>query len=232
MKKKSLAKVAILAALSILALAACRLARESIIISLGIRAYGMLRIALVSVSACFAAALVVIFVIILIWRKKPGDKDQPMTDAERRQMRKSLEEFEDDKWICVYGISPLCEQLDSIDRYQENLRELLEKNSGLGGKPIEIMDTIGRSMYANIKKLLNYMQALDEGDSHILGGKVDECRCKNEALLKKAKDFMVAVVDYVNRDMREDGGETAMEQMNSYMYVVLDAMEKEDIYLK
>ena len=86
-------------------------------------------------------------------------------------------------------------------------------------------------MYTNIKKLLNYMRALNPADKDFVQQKLDTCTEVNEKLLIKAKDFSIAVVDFLNRDMNDDENRRALSHVESYKNIVLDALNDKSTYL-
>lgn len=234
MKKRFLLAVSACIVFSIL-LFNCTLNRTAIIIMSGIRIYRAMFLSFAMFA--FISFTVLIFTIILYSKnkkvkQKTGMFDNPgMTEADRCRLYDDLHKFGEDKWKDIFNLKDLYTQLDDMNEYQKNLEFLLAQTQYLKEKPADIIQRVEDCMYINIKKLLNYMHVLQPKDISFMGQKVGECKSKNADLLQKAKDFVLAVIDYVNNDMSPGEEERAVDYVNSYMYIVLDAIEKEDIYL-
>lgn len=209
--------------------------RTNIIINLGIKVYRA--ISLITGVGLFISLIVLVFMIILdVKDKKAKQKtglfeNSGMTEADKSRLYNDLHEFGAGKWKDIFNLKDLYTQLDDMNEYQKNLEFLLTQTQYLKEKPVDIIQRVEDCMYINIKKLLNYMHVLQPKDISFMGQKIGECKSKNADLLQKAKDFVLAVIDYVNNDMSPGEEERAVDYVNSYMYIVLDAIEKEDIYL-
>lgn len=213
-------------------------ARTSIIINMGIKIHRMVVIIFV-VGFISGVVSLAVLIVLAVRRMKTSHgspmhsvaEEKPMTEHDRNNLYARLKEFRTDKWRNVKGIKELYVQLDDMNEYQENLGFLLSQTAYLKEQPAVIIQRVEDAMYVNIKKLINYMQVLQRKDEAVMKQKVEECSEKNAELLQKAKDFVVAVVDYVNKDMSPGEDQKAVDHVNSYMYVVLDAIEKEEFYL-
>lgn len=160
------------------------------------------------------------------------DEHGPFDVSDRGKIQEQLKSMRDGKWKGIGNIDELYEIMDEMDSYQESLEKLLNQSEYLSDeKPVRIMEKLEDSIYINIKKLLNYMMVLQQFDGVLMRERIDDCIGKNKELLQKAKDFIIAVTDYVNRDMGTLDEQKALAQMNSYMYVVLEAIEQQDIRL-
>lgn len=192
-------------------------------------------------NAFFALAIVASLSIALRFAKAFERKEKPPeinTDAlldlkelDKPGLKDELRLMVSGKWPNLKRIDKLYEIMENTDLYQENLEKLLLQSDYLGDKPAELMERLEDSMYMNIKKLLNYMMILQPRDMGILQEKVDECAEKNGGLLQKATDFIVAVTEYVNDGLGDGGAEKSLDKINSYMFVVLDAIEGPGVYL-
>lgn len=207
--------------------------RNTVIINTSIRVYHSVGI-IFSFMILIWIIMAVVTLIIFKHEKHPKPEitdESGMTEANRKNLYDIVKGYRTGKWNAITDIGHLCEQLDDMNEYQENLDFLLMQTEYLTDRPVEILQRLENCMYVNIKKILNYMCVLQEKDCGMMKQKVQECICKNADLLQKAKDFVIAVTDYVNNDMSPGEDEKAITRMNSYMYMVLDAIEKEDIYL-
>lgn len=212
-------------------------AKTSIIINMGIKAYRV--IAGFLIAGCVIGCILLIVLVALAMKAVREDRedmdsfvdDKSMTEDDREALYVRLREFNFGKWGDVTGINALVTQLNDMNEYQGNLQFLLDQTTYLKEQPAVIIQRVEDAMYLNVKKLINYMQVLQRKDVALLEQKVSECSGKNEELLHKAKDFVVAVVDYVNKDMSPGEDQNAVDHVNSYMYIVLDAIGKEEFYL-
>lgn len=161
----------------------------------------------------------------------PPEK-KTLTEEDRGNLYAELADFSTKKWYGMKGISELLDQLDSMNEYQGELGRLLEQTEYLKTKPAEIVQRVEDCMYINIRKLLNYMRIIQTKSRSVMSEKVQECVQKNADLLKKTDDFVVAVVDYVNGDMVPGEEQKTKDYVDSYMFVVLEAIELPETYLR
>lgn len=136
------------------------------------------------------------------------------------------------KWRgCLVGFENLLSQFDDFNAYQESVLSMLQQTDTLNEKPAELMQKLEDNMYLNAKVLCNYMSVLQARDAVTLQEKLSLCIEKNACLLDKAKDFVLAITDYVGRDLTEGKEQKAIDRIHSYMYVVLDAIKQPEIHL-
>lgn len=236
-KKKALISVVIIM-MAAVPLIICKSMRDTIIINIGVRGYKAIDRACI-VLIVFAVVLILLKILFFIKKLPKSESAQledivdegKMTESDRQGLYQKLKTFGEGKWSEATDVKSLYDQLDSMNEYQNNMEFLLEQTKYLTQQPVDIIQRVEDCMYLNIKKLLNYMQVLQKRDMMLLRSKVAECVAKNDELLQKAKDFVLAVIDYVNKDMQPGESERTVNTVNSYMYIVLDAIEKEDIYL-
>lgn len=226
------------------ALALLLFGRDGFIISHGIKAYNAARLAAaVAIAAC-AAWTVISFHVRAMREKarekaehearldKMGSGKRSFDEADRNRMYHELADFSVKKWSGMDEINTLIRQLDSMDEYQAELGRLLEQTEYLKEKPAEIVQRVEDCMYVNIKKLLNYMRIVQTKSPSVMQEKIASCVEKNGDLLKKTDDFVVAVVGYVNGDLAPGEEEKTKDYVDSYMFVVLQAIELPETYLK
>ncbi len=215
--------------------------KDPIVIVRGIRAYRSTRTACAVFVAVSAASVAVASARLMAYKKKmalerPDIPDAPdkksFTEADRKAMYQELMGFSVGKWSSMPELHELRSQLDSMDEYQEELGRLLEQTEYLKEKPAEIVQRVEDCMYVNIKKLLNYMRIIQTKSRSTMASKIHECVQKNADLLSKTDDFVVAVVGYVNGDMAPGEEEKTKDYVDSYMFVVLDAIELPETYLR
>lgn len=244
MKKKIPVMPLICLAAATAALALLLLGQDGFIISHGIKAYKVARVAAaVAIAACAAWAVTAA----RLKSKKAEAEEKAEHEARLEKMglgKKSLDEdgrnkiyeelagFGRSKWKGMDGIGRLTAQLDSMNEYQGEMDRLLDQTDYLKQKPAEIVQRVEDCMYINIRKLLNYMRIVQTKDPGTMRSKIAECESKNAALLKKTDDFVVAVVAYINGDMAAGEEENTRRSVDEYMYVVLQAIELPDTYLK
>lgn len=242
-KKIPVIPIACLAAATA-ALALLLLGRDGFVISHGIKAYKAARVAAaVAIAAC--AAWAVVSARLKSKTAKAEEKAEHEARLEKMGLgKKSLDEndrgkiyeelagFGLSKWKGMDGIGRLTAQLDSMNEYQGEMDRLLDQTDYLKQKPAEIVQRVEDCMYVNIRKLLNYMRIVQTKDPGTMRAKIAECEDKNAALLKKTDDFVVAVVAYINGDMAAGEEESTRRSVDEYMYVVLQAIELPDTYLK
>lgn len=224
--------------LSAAAALAVRLNYDSTVINMGIRAYKTQKT--VSLAILIACAMWNAVMAWLTFRKKPeqGSKipdireESSMSEGDRKQLYQELAEFLNKKWSGMKEAGTLLAQLDSMDEYQDELGRLLEQTKYLKQKPAEIVQQVEDCMYVNIRKLLNYMRIIQTKSPDLMRSKIAECIEKNADLLKKTDDFVVAVVGYVNGDLGPGKDADTKDYVDTYMYVVLQAIKLPETYLK
>lgn len=155
-----------------------------------------------------------------------------LDESDRQKIYQELKDFADTKWRNMDGIRRILRQFDSMNEYQAEMGRLLNQDVYLKNKPAEIVQRVEDCMYINARKLLNYMRIIQVKDPAVMESKIVECEGKNADLLKKTDDFVVAVVTYINRDMADGEEEKTRDSVDAYMYVVLDAIELPETYLK
>ena len=212
-------------------------ARDDVVISSGIRAYESMRLAaLLATVACAAWVAVAAFRRLRAPAEEYGIPDPPekkaLGEADRQGMYQELEAFASGKWKGMAEIQALLSQMDSMDEYQAELGRLLEQTEYLKQDPADIVQRVEDCMYVNVHKLLNYMRIVQLKSRDVMSAKIHECARKNADLLKKTDDFVVAVVSYVNGDIAPGEEEKTKDYVDSYMFVVLDAIELPEAYLK
>lgn len=237
-KKKIIFPAACLAAAAIL-LVSMLAGHDGFVIRHGIRAYGTARAAAVlavAVTAIWTAASAVLAV--KSAKKKPGYEiteapgKKALTEDDRNGLYDELAAFRKSKWQGMPDIVKLLAQLDSMNEYQGEMDRLLDQSEYLKEKPAEIVQRVEDCMYVNIRKLLNYMRIIQTRNKTTMAGKIAECVEKNAELLKKTDDFVTAVVDYVNGDMVPGEEQKTKDYVDSYMFVVLEAIELPETYLR
>lgn len=238
LKKKIISTVATFLVLA-LALALLLANHDTLVIWYGIRPYTTMR-TILSVTAAIALIRVVLSIVRTRERKPPEDSqpaaDVPekgkLTESNRTGIYDELTGFAKGKWKQVTAIQMLLGQLDSMNEYQEKMAQLLKQNDYLDDKPSEIVQRIEDCMYVNLQKLINYMRIVQTKDLATMASKTDECVEKNKGLLDKTDDFVIHLVDYINDDMARGEEEKTKDYVDSYMFVVLNAIDLPETYLK
>lgn len=225
--------------ISLAALVTVLLRRDAIVIGSGIRAWSSMRTACLAVLAVSVTASVALLARSLSRAKQEavnGIPDPPekkaLDEDDRRKLYGELVDFGMKKWSGMAGIPTLRKQLDSMDEYQAEMGRLLEQTDYLKEKPAEIVQRVEDCMYINIRKLLNYMRIVQTKSPAVMTEKIRDCVLKNGDLLKKTDDFVVAVVDYVNGDVAPGEEQKTKDYVDSYMFVVLEAIELPETYLR
>ncbi|MBD5584697.1 MAG: hypothetical protein HDQ88_06415 [Clostridia bacterium] len=236
-KKKLIPPIATFA-LFLMALVVALIGRDTLVINYGIRSYGMMRTVLIVTTILSALWLALSCLV----RKKlqptstaptVGVQDpNELTELDRTSLYDELNEFATGKWEQITDIKAIVRQLDSVNEYQAEIERLAKQNDYLQEKPSEIIQRVEDCMYINVRKLINYMRIIQVKDRMAMASKIGECINKNASLLKKVDDFIIAVVEYVNNDMARGKEEKTTDYVDSYMFVVLDAIELPETYLK
>lgn len=238
-RKKIIIPTACLAA-AVMSLIAMLANYDSIVINYGIRPFQAARLASIA-AVLISAAWTALSVRRAIKNARAetaysvpdGPDVHTMDEADRKGLYKELAEFLCRKWSGMEKeAGKLLRQLDSVDEYQAELGRLLEQTKYLKQKPAEIVQQVEDCMYVNIRKLLNYMRIVQTKDPDVMRTKIAECVEKNADLLKKTDDFVVAVVGYVNGDLEPGKDADTKDYVDTYMYVVLQAIKLPETYLK
>lgn len=238
-RKKIIIPTACLAA-SVMSLIAMLANYDSIVINYGIRSFQAARLASIA-AVLISAAWTALSIRRTIKNTRTetaysipdGPDVHTMDEANRKGLYKELAEFLCRKWSGMEKeAGTLLRQLDSVDEYQAELGRLLEQTKYLKQKPAEIVQQVEDCMYVNIRKLLNYMRIVQTKDPDVMRAKIAECVEKNADLLKKTDDFVVAVVGYVNGDLEPGKDADTKDYVDTYMYVVLQAIKLPETYLK
>lgn len=220
------------------------LARDTLVINLGIRQYDRICTATVACILAAAAWTSVSTWLYIKTRKQAmlaeyisridtaeADK-KDMDESVRQSLYKELTDFGCRKWSGMDGVGRLIRQLDSMNEYQSEMDRLLDQTEYLKQRPAEIVQKVEDCMYINIGKLLNYMRIVQTKTPDVVRDKIAECEAKNAALLKKTDDFIVAVVAYINGDIAVGEEEKARTSVDEYMYVVLQAIDLPETQLQ
>lgn len=230
--KKKFYSVVCVCVLIVILLLYCAFNENAVVINIGVKSYRMLiSIICAAVMICILTLAVMLFLVVKEKKKTEAPQEDGMTEEDRGSLYSEIKTFGSDKWTNVDKLQVLYAQLNDMNEYQNNLKFLLTQTKYLKEQPVDIIQRVEDCMYVNVKKLLNYMRVLQRKDAAFMQQKIDECVDKNAGLLQKAKDFVIAVIDYVNKDMSPGEDVRAVDHVNSYMYIVLDAIEKDDIYL-
>lgn len=237
MHKKKILPPAILLAASAIILIATVLLKDGIVIRYGIRTYGTIRNTLLAATVALAMLTATVLshaVKADLEQKQPTDDQarKPLDETGRRKLYNELAVLGTRKWPGLDEVKQLLSQLDSVDQYQSELDRLLTQNDYLKQEPASIVQRVEDCMYANIKKLVNYMRVIQTRDIIRMREKARECVRKNAALLAKTDDFVMAVIGYVNGDLAPGEEEKTKDYVDNYMFVVLDAIDLPETYLK
>lgn len=237
------------AILFILARFACGMAKDGIVIYTGIRRYETLQ-STFTVAAVAATLCAAIFNFLMAKTRRrhvmeelqaeeqarqaetPSLDDGTLTEEGRDGLYQELANMAVTKWSGMSGISKLLAQLDSMNEYQSEMDQLLDQTDYLRQKPAEIVQQVEDCMYMNIQKLLNYMRIIQTKSPAVMAEKISACVAKNGDLIKKTDDFIVAVVAYINGDINPDATEKAKTSVDEYMFVVLQAIEMPETFLR
>lgn len=209
----------------------CFFNQDIIIVYSGISTYRTLLTCLfiaVIVSICTTAGTATMYI-----RRKADyddeDEEESLADLEKLCTNRLYSELKN-KWKQISKTRRIFEQIEEIKQYRENLIDLT-KDTSLGMNPAEIISKVERCMLLNVKKLLNYMKALNQKDKVFVQEKFNECVRINETLLQKARDFNIAAVDYLNKDMNTSDMQHSLKHVESYKQIVLETLDSGDIYL-
>lgn len=210
--------------------------RDAIIINEGIRAYRTIRTFIMMIVAVISTWSVITVIRFSKTSARHAIPDyhekKSITEQDRNRLYDELAGMAQNKWRTMNNIHELLKQLDSMNEYQSELGRLLKQTKYLKDDPEKIVQRVEDCMYINIQKLLNYMRIMQVKSWEMMQEKINECTEKNADLLKKTDDFVVAVVGYVNGDMAPEEEDRTKNYVDSYMFVVLQAIELPETYLK
>lgn len=209
---------------------------DTIVINKGLKTFRALRMIALLCETGIVCWLIFTFIRIMRIPAEYKIPDYPekkaLTEPDRDRLYNELAEMVKGKWHTLYDIRELLKQLDSMNEYQSELGRLLKQTKYLKDDPEKIVQRVEDCMYINIQKLLNYMRIIQAKSISMMQEKLNECVEKNADLLKKTDDFVVAVVGYINGDMAPGEEDKTKDYVDSYMFVVLQAIELPETYLK
>lgn len=228
-------KLLFLWVISVIACILIPICKDIIVIHYGIRVYR-------SVSTDFlfiVSVLSVIVMVCIVFDRKHNcimddvaeTESSIFNDYERRKLYNDIYDEVGGKWEGLkLPLGKLLRNLDDMGEQRNSLKRLLENNASedILDTP-ELLHKVEDCMYTNVRKLLNYAYVISESDESYMLSKIDDCRKKNKALLKQAKDFTLAVADYINSSVDDDDRSLAL--IKTYRDTVLVTIDKTDIYL-
>lgn len=220
----------------ILACILVRLQKDNIVISYGIRRYKgfiIMSNTLLVCSLIFFAAGVALKIAGNIRKAKEKKAEELVTrDAEGvldfksmdgNELARLLIQNRDRKWKDLSDpISRILYQMKTMDGYQKSLSKLLKENDAAAlGDTEELLSKVEQDMFKNIRAVLNFMNIADVSDEKKVKEEAEKCLEHNGDLLRKTKDFLYALTDYLNGQ----GSDTASEMLDTYKETILKTLK-------
>lgn len=145
-------------------------------------------------------------------------------------LREKLQENSNGEWhILKNEIEALYQQSVEMDTLQEKLGILLKTNDATRlNDAEEVLEKAEQGLLRNIRKPLNYMEAGSTTDTKSIA-KVREslmtCHETNANILSDARDFLMAMTEYLNGQGDKDNG---MESLLSYKEILLASVKEKE----
>lgn len=216
------------------------MSKDTIILYRGIRVFRLYRNVVSIIAIIFCIATIGIATYLLKIKSSAlkkitesyGDGDV-FTESERKSLYNDIRSELRKRWptLSNKGVKLLV-QLDSMNDQQNNLRTLLRNNNSEEvADTMELLQKLEDCMYVNIRKLLNYVYVIHSSEELVMKTKIKDCHKKNATLLTKAKEFSIAVADYINSNGVEGDEDKSLLLVQSYKDNVLETLDQADIYL-
>lgn len=244
MRKKGMVLLLALLVLGILAIAGVVMMKDSLIIQLGVVRYRNIRTAVFLVSD--AVSIVSLLTILGLYRKGRRESAARAAEAEEKlraskpvaelsvhsrmdaqKIQDLLQENMDGEWkVCGEEIGVCLSQMQAMDRYQDRLRRLLDKNGADALHDTEdILDQVEQFICKNVRKVLNYMDVADSedpSDREMIQGRLQSCQETNAAQLEQTQKFLYALTEFLNR---QGDGDTGADMLEMYRQTILDSLD-------
>ncbi len=220
--KKNLIRLLIVAGLSLAAIGGVFLAKDNIVIYLGIRMFRALSIGVIGAGLLATVATIVASGVSysrLQDQLETSIKEQARIEEQHKKQtaRLSMENKLDNETLrrvlgqkmsaewsaCASDIGGCIEQLSTMDDYQAKLKKLLESNGADTLYDTEdVLDQAEQGMCRNVRKVINYMEVADAGSDEgtsMIKEKAADCSRLNSEILKQSREFVFALTEYLNR---------------------------------
>ena len=241
MKRKQNIPIIILLLLAAAAVAGISLAKDAIIIQMGVVFFRKIRLA-----TCIAAGILLVIALlsmILSARRQSGINNlQGETSSGENVSQEAnlsvssgldavkiqglLQEKLEGEWgVCDHEIKSCLEQMKTMDRYQDKLNRLLKENGADAlNDTEEILQRVEQYLCKNVRKVLNYMNVADPrdlSDQEMIRNKLKNCEEANSVQLDQTQQFLFALTEFLNRQGDEDTGTDMLEM---YRQTILDSL--------
>ena len=120
------------------------------------------------------------------------------------------------------------DQLSEMDKHQENLEKLLQNN---GAETLsdtkDVLDQVEQYLCKNIRKVLNFLEIADptkNKETDKVNQQLDDCIADGEEKLGQVKQFLNAVVEYLNQ---QGDGDEEIKMMELYKNTILEVLQED-----
>ncbi|MCR5418607.1 MAG: hypothetical protein K6E84_06800 [Lachnospiraceae bacterium] len=246
MKKKWIQLAVVLAVFAV-AIGGVLIAKDNIVIYLGIRMfrllkYGVIGAGVIGGAACLTSSAVT-YSRMQDKLEEGKARQQALEEQHRRQtarlsmqdkldssvIRQILEQKKTEGWSSVSeDINECIRQLLTMDDYQDKLQKLLETNGADTLYDTEdVLDQAEQGILRNVRKVINYMEVSDSDKSEDTGRiaeRLSECLSQNREILRQSQEFVFALTEYLNRQ-GDSGNDVSMLEI--YKKTILEAISGE-----
>lgn len=222
------------------------IAKDSIVIDIGIRGYYRLIHLMIFVLVLTIISNIVFYFCASLKKKR---EKQSLIQAEalkeeeqlkesslsvkhkldNYELRNILQENSMGEWNCLSDdVNQLVSQLHDMDAEQERLRVLLKHNAADVLSDTEaVLERSEQYMCRNVRKVINYMSVYhsdSDADVKALQQEVLECQKLNGALLSEVHEFLLMLTEFLNKqgDNSYDG-----HMLETYKETLLAMIGKE-----
>lgn len=236
MRKKKVRLLIISLVISILLLCAIPyvlVSKDSFVVLYGIRAYRTIRLSTIIISSILAVLLPVTALRINVVREK--DMTTKVDDKLMMSVKKDLEDLESiykSKWEYEFGyVGVILQDVATIMNYYLTIGDEVKDES-----LVDLADTRGvlhkviEASTRYMKHAIRVMRVMGKKDIIEVRIELKKCAEGTSNLRKKAQDFTMSVLDYIQN--ADANGEDAEAYMNSFKEVVLGEIDLIDKYIK
>lgn len=215
--------------------------RDDVILYHGIKGYRTTFVIMVATLTVMCIATVVCAFLSRVLNNKHvalyGDSkedaaEQDQLERKQAKLYRQLKDMADERWhILTNKIYKIISDLDSMNEYQKNLKQLLHSNEASEFfDSVNVLQQIENAMYGNVRNLLNYLQVLPTSEKEEASDRIVDCKYKNKELLDKTKELLLDITASIN-DADTEAKDRALFILKSYRETILGGTSLEDKYL-
>ena len=240
---------AILAALGIAGIVTASMATPSLIVSIGVRAISMLKIASIAVTGIGAGTVALGF-IPNIKNAISNSSNQKMLEGKKSERKKTFDEYAKDSLNPVKTrerlddlkennarLSPIVDrcvgQMNRMDKLQDRYKTLLNANDAIYlNDTIAVIDDAETRLCRNIRNIINCCILVEDGSSELSdfdNDIINKAFSENESELENVNTFIHYAVNYINN--YQQNGVTDMSELKAWIEVMRRSSEKSDLTL-